>query len=44
MPSLKGLALGQGSGAEDPTSPLPAMTLSNLRTGASVNCEVLDSR
>jgi hypothetical protein len=29
---------------KDPTLPLPAMTLSNLRTGAIVNCEVLDSR
>lgn len=29
---------------KDPTLPLPAMALSNLRTGTSVNCEVLDSR
>jgi hypothetical protein len=29
---------------KDPALPLPAMALSNLRTGAIVNCEVLDSR
>lgn len=29
---------------KDPTSPLPAIDLINLRTGTSVNCEVLDSR
>jgi hypothetical protein len=29
---------------KDPTLALPAMALSNLCTGASVNCEVLDSR
>lgn len=29
---------------KDPTLPLPAMSLTNLRTGATVNCEVLDSR
>ncbi len=29
---------------KDPTLSLPAMALSNLRTGAIVNCEVLDSR
>ena len=29
---------------KDPTLSLPAMALSNLRTGATVNCEVLDSR
>lgn|GEM_PF-1914104 len=27
-----------------PTLPLPGIALSNLRTGATVNCEVLDSR
>jgi hypothetical protein len=29
---------------KDPTLPLPAMALINLRTGTTVNCEVLDSR
>ena len=29
---------------KDPTLPMPAMALTNMRTGASVNCEVLYSR
>ena len=29
---------------KDPTLPLPVMALTDLRTGANVNCEVLDSR